>query len=85
MRLGKKSEAERIMNEIIFACEERSQIITEYTSEIWFAYLYYLQAEVYEEMGDIKKAKGFYQKAINEDPAHTEPVYTDSVEKLKDL
>ena len=85
MRLGEKSEAERIMSEIIFACEERSQIITEYTSEIWFAYLYYLQAEVYEAQGDIGKAKEFYQKAINEDPARTEPVYTDSVEKLKDI
>ncbi|MEA3477982.1 MAG: tetratricopeptide repeat protein, partial [Bacteroidota bacterium] len=85
MRLGKKSEAERMMNEIIFACEEKSQIITEYSSEIWFAYLDYLQAEVYEAQGDIGKAKEFYQQAINEDPAHSEPVYTDSVEKLKDL
>lgn len=85
MRLGKKSEAEKLMREIIFACEERSQIITEYTSGIWFAYLDYLQGEVYEEMGDFKKAKEFYQKAIEEDPDQTEPVYTDSAEKLKKI
>ncbi|MCK4466141.1 MAG: tetratricopeptide repeat protein, partial [Bacteroidales bacterium] len=85
MRLGKKSEAEKLMSEIIFACEEKSQIITEYSSEVWFAYLDYLQAEVYEALGDIGKAKEFYQQAINEDPAHTEPVYTDSVEKLKEI
>lgn len=85
MRLGKKSEAKKLMDEILFACEERSQIITEYSSGPWFAYLDYLQAEVYEEMGDIRKAKEFYRKAIIEDPDHTEPVYSDVTEKLKEI
>lgn len=84
-QLGEEIVARELMNDILFACQTSTRVITEGEAPPWFAYISYLQAEVYEDLGEIEKAKEFYRKAVTIDPAHTEPVYTDASNKLKEF
>ncbi len=85
MRLGQESVAKKLMEEILFACGTSTRVITEGEAPPWFAYLNFLQASVYEELGDMEKAKEFYTKAVSVDPGHSEPVYSDAMRKLEEL
>ncbi|MFH1941164.1 MAG: DUF5107 domain-containing protein [bacterium] len=85
IKLGKREQGTKLLNQILYACQTRARIITEGAAPPWEAYLYYLQGAVYEELSSKEKAIEFYNKALNIDPAHTEPVYTDAKTRLKDL
>lgn len=85
IKIGEKKQATRLLNQILHACQTRARIITEGAAPPWEAYLYYLQGAVYEELSLKEKAIEFYRKAIEIDPAHTEPVYTDAKTRLEEL
>ena len=85
MRLGQESAARKLMENILFACGTSTRVITEGEAPPWLAYLNFLQASVYEELGDMEKAKEFYTKAVTVDPAHSEPVYSDAMRQLEEL
>jgi len=73
------------MADILFACGPSTRVITKGEAPRWLAYLNFLQASVYEEIGNIEKAKEFYTKAVSVDPAHSEPVYSDAMRQLEEL
>jgi len=85
MQLGQEAVAKKLMEEILFACGTSTRVITEGEAPPWLAYLNFLQASVYEELGNMEKAKEFYSKAVSVDPAHSEPVYSDAMRQLEEL
>lgn len=85
IKLGKKQQAIKLLNQMLHACQTRARIITEGAAPPWEAYLYFLQGAVHEELGLKEKAIEFYRKAVKIDPVHTEPVYTDSKTRLEKL
>lgn len=85
IRLGERNQATELLNQILHVCQTRARIITEGAAPPWEAYLYFLQGAVYEELGMKEKAIKFYRRAVKVDPAHTEPVYTDSKTRLENL
>lgn len=85
VQLGKKDQASRLLHQIIHAAQTGARVITEGAAPPWEAYLFFLQGAAYEELGFIDKAIDFYRKALKVDPAHTEPVYTDTQKRLEKL
>jgi tetratricopeptide (TPR) repeat protein len=80
MKLGKKQEAEKLLDEIIFVTTTNIKMHPEEKATRWLAHMNYMQGVAYQTKGDIKKARKCFQKVLKLNPEHEE-----AKERLKEI